>query len=300
MVYHALKVTPTAFFLKNEPCHFALLDNGFDSIFPGSFRVGEEAIELKDRTSCLLFPDSELNGHLEQLLGAVEIPQMLAECFATGAYEGRCGFLNYLQIETALRSVGIQRKCELLVGGMPLSIDTFQAACASYFDEKEAIYEQLDDLIGTNPRIRKEKFQSLILAAVRRLDNAFAFSGEGAERAGFFQMNKDDVLKAASINLAHSDFDCTTMLEKRVVEKLVSVPWPSLKDFERAVQSAVFPAWKKKLKGQKKFTANAIFQRLTRTAASDERARILGRLAFGGEERKEALRASMIFLSSLR
>ena len=47
---------------------------------------------------------------------------MLAECFATGAYEGRCGFLNYLQIETALRSVGIQRKCELLVGGMPLSI----------------------------------------------------------------------------------------------------------------------------------------------------------------------------------
>lgn len=300
MPYHALKVTPTAFLRNGEPCGFAILDNGFDTIFPENFRVGEESLELKDRTSCLLFPDAELNQHLEHLLLAKETPQMLAECFEKGQYEGRCGILNYLHIEAALKTVGIERKQSLIFGSMPLSEETFNATCVAYFDEMEGIYKQLDDLIGTNPRIRKEKFQSLILLATRKLDHAFALGGEGAEKAGFFQVKKDDILKTVSMNFAHPDFDNTTCFERRVVKKLASTPWPSMKDFERAVQAAAFPAWKKKLKGQQKFTAGAIYQRLTRSNTPEEQAELIGKLAFGGEERKATLEGIMIFLSSLR
>ena len=289
MLYHALQMFPTAFFRKGKPCGFAILENGYDAVFPENFRQGAEHINIKDRTACLLFPDAELNHHLQQLLLAKNIPQNLGECFERGLYEGRAGFLNYLQVESALKSVGIQRMGMMMVGSIPLMQGTFVAARASYFGERETVYRRMDDLIGTNPRVRKEKYQAMILLAVRNLDKAFLPGSGGPERAGFFQLHKDSILQAAATTLAHPDFDRTTSFEKRVAQKLASTEWPTMTDFENAVQSAVFPAWKKKLDQQQKKLADGIAQHLLRCASSRETAEVLVKLAFGGEDREQMI-----------
>jgi len=239
---------------------------------------------------------------LAEYLSAESFPETYDECIEQELHGGRNGFCQFFQVQEMLgrHDYNFQETHPLLVEGEPVNYDAVHEAGKRHYG-----YSLEDALAGldactvtNNPVELREEFQHLIGHITKELDDDYHTYPQNHmpetkdEYLGFFQDTKTQALKDASQTLSDPSFDRPTYFQERIASNLSHEMQPyNTVQLRRAIQSTIFPARLKKLHGKtQRALANSIFQNL-KDAPAEEKAKILGDLACGGEKRQKRIQS---------
>ena len=254
------------------------------NIHQGRATVDEELLGLHKKIE-------DMPPQAKRLFALKNTALTVAEALQQNAFGGRDGLHCYLNLEDALKNLGVKREQGVLFKDEPLNREMFKEACISVYGETlENGLQALDRLCG--PSLNDKRFHACleIFHAVRELANANgAFLKSQKDKilrdGGFHQGSKQKALEAACNELASSEFDSPVCLEFRLAQKLSSICCPTEKDLTRVVRDTIFPSEKTKLSQKEKRLAKEFARYIEKTSGDSQNTElILASLADGGEK----------------
>lgn len=288
---------PTPFRRNGNPLSFCVSTSGemflteTGNIRQGRATVDEELLELHEKIE-------DMPPQAKRLFSLKNTDLTVAEALQQNAFGGRDGLHCYLNLEDALKNLGVEREQGILFKDEPLNREMFKEACISVYGETmENGLQSLDRLCG--PSFNDKRFHACleIFHAVRELDDVNSAVLKSRKReilrdGGFHHRSKQKSMEFACNELASAQFDSPICLEFRLAEKLSSVCNPTEKDLTKAVRDTIFPSEKTKLSQKERRLAKDFARYIEKTSRnSQDTALILASLADGGKKREQQIAA---------